>query len=129
MITTVVDGQTRLLGARCGCGTHTFPPQQRCPKCGGDMVDTPLPAEGTLWTWTVQRIPPKPPYRSPDPFEPFAVGYVDLGVLKVESPLRGKAADEWTIGDAVRLVVGDAAHGSAPVTFVFEPAPGMAVVS
>jgi uncharacterized OB-fold protein len=39
-----------------------------------------LPAEGTLWTWTVQRFAPKsPPYVPPeDGFRPFAVGYVEL---------------------------------------------------
>jgi uncharacterized OB-fold protein len=39
-----------------------------------------LPAEGTLWTWTVQRFAPKsPPYVPPaDGFRPFALGYVEL---------------------------------------------------
>ena len=39
-----------------------------------------LPAEGTLWTWTVQRFAPKsPPYVPPSGgFEPFALGYVEL---------------------------------------------------
>jgi uncharacterized OB-fold protein len=37
-------------------------------------------AEGTLWTWTVQRFPPKsPPFvPPPDGFQPFAVGHVEL---------------------------------------------------
>jgi len=39
-----------------------------------------LPAEGVLWTWTVQRFAPKsPPYVPPaGGFEPFALGYVEL---------------------------------------------------
>jgi uncharacterized OB-fold protein len=39
-----------------------------------------LPAEGTLWTWTVQRFAPKsPPYVPPaDGFRPFVLGYVEL---------------------------------------------------
>ncbi|WP_284741398.1 Zn-ribbon domain-containing OB-fold protein [Amycolatopsis sp. RTGN1] len=39
-----------------------------------------LPAEGVLWTWTVQRFAPKsPPYVPPaDGFRPFALGYVEL---------------------------------------------------
>ena len=43
-----------------------------------------LPAEGTLWTWTVQRFAPKsPPYvaggaTGADGFRPFALGYVEL---------------------------------------------------
>ena len=36
--------------------------------------------DGTLWTWTVQRFPPKsPPYVPPeDGFRPFALGQVEL---------------------------------------------------
>jgi hypothetical protein len=56
----------------------------------------------------VQRIAVKPPYAGPQPFEPFVVAYVDLGPLKVESPLFGRPVDGWSIGDAVQLCTGDA---------------------
>jgi uncharacterized OB-fold protein len=41
---------------------------------------TVLPAQGSLWTWTVQRFaPPSPPYVPPaEGFRPFALGYVEL---------------------------------------------------
>ena len=62
---------------------------------------------GELWSWTIQHIQPKPPYRGPEPFEPFAVGYVDLGPVRVEArlgrsrrPMRGGSATP------VRLVAG-----------------------
>jgi uncharacterized OB-fold protein len=54
--------------------------------------------DGVLWTWTVQRFPPKsPPYVvPPDGFVPFAVGYVELvdgsrieAILDVETPHIG----------------------------------------
>jgi uncharacterized OB-fold protein len=107
-VTATVDGQEHLLGARCGgCETHTFPVQSTCPRCGGAMVETALPRGGTVWSCTVQRIRPKPPYVGPDEFEPFAVGYVDLGTVRVESRLDGKPVDQWRIGDAVHLVAGD----------------------
>ena len=41
-----------------------------------------LPQSGTLWTYTIQRIPPKKPYvgvTNPDDYEPYGVGYVRLG--------------------------------------------------
>ncbi len=43
-------------------------------------MEGPLSVEGTLWTWTVQRFPPKsPPYVPPeDGFRPFALGHVEL---------------------------------------------------
>ncbi len=53
----------------------------------------------------MQRLRPKPPYSGPEPFRPFAVGYVDLGLLRVESPLIGHGVDEWRIGEPVELVV------------------------
>lgn len=57
-----------------------------------------MSGDGTLWTWTVQRFPPKsPPYvPPPEGFTPFAVGYVELAdgsrveaVLDVEDPYIG----------------------------------------
>jgi hypothetical protein len=56
---------------------------------------------------------PKPPYRGPDEFEPFAVGYVDVGPLRVEARLDGKPVDDWRIGDRVRLDTG-ADDGDSP---------------
>ena len=36
--------------------------------------------DGILWTWTIQRFPPKsPPYVPPEEgFRPFALGHVEL---------------------------------------------------
>ena len=80
-----------LVGSRCeACGNTTFPAQSTCANC-------------TVWSWTVQRIAVKPPYSGPAPFEPFVVGYVDLGGVKVESPLFGRDLDGWHIGERVVL--------------------------
>lgn len=50
---------------------------------GQDFAPCELPAEGELWAFTIQRIPPKnPPYvglNDPETFRPYAVGYVKLG--------------------------------------------------
>ena len=106
-LVALIDGELHLVGVRCAaCGTHAFPPQPSCPRCGSATEHTALPARGTLWSWTVQRIRPKPPYAGPDEFEPFAVGYVDVGPLRIESRLDGKAAESWRIGDGVRLASG-----------------------
>ena len=125
------DGRPALVGGRCtSCGTHAFPAPSACARCGGGAVEpVALPSSGTVWTWTVQRLPPKPPFRGPDPFEPFAVGYVDLGPVKVEARLDGKAPDAWTIGDRVELAVGplpgeDADDADARWTFAFRPHAG-----
>ncbi len=113
------DDGVRLVGGRCSsCGTTSFPREVSCARCGGSMDDVELPTEGTVWSWTVQRIAVKPPYAGPQPFEPFVVAYVDLGALKVESPLFGLPVDAWSIGDEVRLTSGPA---HPHLAFWFEP--------
>src|SRR5262245_18498260 len=104
----VVDGQPRLLRSRCGtCSTETFPAQSSCPRCSSEDVGrAELATSGTVWTWTVQRFAPKPPFRGPKVFEPFALGYVDLGTVRVEARLAGKPVEQWKIDDPVHLVVG-----------------------
>lgn len=99
--------QPRLLGGRCdSCGAVFFPRPDGCAKCAGDvLVDHPLNAEGVLWTFTVQRVQPKAPYLTGDqPFEPFALGYVDLDDVMVEARLLADDLDELTIGASMRTV-------------------------
>lgn len=116
----------RLAGTRCaGCGTVTFPAQDGCPRCAGpEMVPVELPDHGALWTWTVQSFEPKLPYRVPATgFEPFGVGYVDLGDLIVESRLVGDPA-ELEIGMPMRLTLlplWQNEDGSPVVTYAFTP--------
>ena len=107
-LVTIIDGAPHLLGTRCrACATDTFPSQASCPRCGAVAIDAvALPTQGIVWTWTVQRFAPKPPFRAPKVFEPFALAYVDLGTIRVEARLAGRAVDAWKIGDAVKLVVG-----------------------
>ena len=115
-------GGSGLVGVRCTvCATHAFPPQAACPRCGAATESITLPARGEVWSWTIQHIQPKPPYRGPEPFEPFAVGYVDLGPVRVETRLAGRAPDAWRIGDAVQLVAGASDADGAVWSFEFAP--------
>ncbi|WP_239336209.1 Zn-ribbon domain-containing OB-fold protein [Frankia sp. CiP3] len=115
----------RLAGARCGnCATTVFPVAAACPRCSADgpaMAPVALPGHGTIWTLTGQDFEPKPPYTPPpDGFQPYAVGYVDLGDVLVESLLAGDPA-ALDIGVRVRLtLVRTGAAGE--VTYAFEPA-------
>lgn len=123
---TAIDGKPHLIGGRCGqCATDTFPKQASCPRCGSeDIAAVELPSRGSVWTWTVQRFVPKPPFRQPVVYEPFALAYVDLGTVRVESRLAGKTVDSWRIGDPVRLVVGPMYPDSSEwQAFWFEPEP------
>jgi uncharacterized OB-fold protein len=116
--------EPHLVGSACSdCDTQTFPAQSGCPRCGGNAVsEVPLPLTGSVWTWTVQRFAPKAPYRADSPYEPYALAYVDLGPVKVESRLRGKPIDAWKIGDAVSIVIDE---NVTPLSFWFEPTKEM----
>jgi hypothetical protein len=94
-------GPPTLLGGRHrASGRLVFP----CPQ-GDDWLPEGLPQTGTLWSCTVQRFRPKsPPYAGPEAFEPYAVGYIDLGPLIVEARLTGAAPDAFRIGMPMRLV-------------------------
>lgn len=85
------------------------------------MDEVELPSTGTVWSWTVQRIGVKAPYAGPTPFEPYVVAYVDLGPLKIETPLFGRPVDGWTIGDRVQLATGP---DRPYLAYWFEPATG-----
>jgi uncharacterized OB-fold protein len=120
----------RLLGARCGdCGTHTFPAQSGCPRCGSEVMPiVELAERGTLFTFTTQEFLPKEPYAGPetdDDFDGFAVGYVELpGQVIVESRLVGCAPERLRIGMPVRLVVVPfrlEPDGREIMTFAFAP--------
>lgn len=119
--------QPTLRGAACDrCNTTTFPYQESCPRCGGtSMAVVPLPRAGTLWSFTVQNFEPKPPYRRPENFEPYGVGYVDLGPVIVEARLRENDVEQLSLDLPVELVLVPAFvddDGTQVVTFGFAPA-------
>jgi uncharacterized protein len=125
LVALEADGP-HLIGSRCAdCATDTFPVQASCPRCGSESVEPlVLPAAGAIWTWTVQRFAPKPPFRMPASFTPFAVAYIDLGTVRVEARLAGRSVDDWKIGDQVRLVIGPLSDNDLDwQAFWFEPLP------
>lgn len=75
---------------------------------------------GTIWSWTVQRFPPKsPPYKGPAVFEPFALGYVELaGEVIVEARFDGIGFDALQVGLPVALRIVPFGDGE---TFAFGP--------
>ncbi|WP_420750830.1 Zn-ribbon domain-containing OB-fold protein [Rhodococcus sp. O3] len=120
------DSQPTLRGGRCAeCATVTFPFQDGCPRCGTiGMEATDLPAEGELWSFTVQGFEPKAPYRGDGPFEPYGVGYLDLGDVLVESILTENDPNELRIGNRMRLRLVPSftdPDGTVVLTFAFAP--------
>jgi uncharacterized OB-fold protein len=117
----------QLIASRCRtCATTTFPRQASCPRCTGvDVEERLLPRRGSLWTWTVQGFRPKPPYAGAEPFEPYGVGYVELGgEVMVEAILTESSPEHLAIGDEVELVIVPFRRdegGRDVMTFAFRP--------
>jgi uncharacterized protein len=103
--------EPRLVGA--------FPRPSSCARCTSEQIaEHLLTRTGTLWSWTIQRFEPKEPYVGPEPFEPYGVGYVDLGDVIVEGRLTTADPRELEIGLPMELAIvpfGDM------VTFAFAP--------
>jgi uncharacterized protein len=107
-----------LRGSECrACAAQVFPAMDSCPMCSSIEVEVvSLPTAGNVWSWTTQHFAPKAPYRT-DGFAPFSIGYVDLGSVIIEGWLVGKT--DWTIGEAVRLVLAPAWTESDQQVFTF----------
>ena len=118
----------QLVGSRCTrCREVSFPKQSSCPACAGDSTEEVLLARrGTLWTWTIQRFPPPPPFIGDAArFAPYGVGYVELPEgVRVESRLTTADPEALAIGMEMELVLekfADGPDGEARMTFAFAP--------
>jgi uncharacterized OB-fold protein len=130
-LATLEAGTIQLWGSRCeDCGTVTFPQQSSCPRCtGAAMKRHALPRQGTLWSWTIQGFPPKsPPYGgSAEDFQPYGVGYVELGgKVRVEGILTVADPDRLEIGMTMHVVAIPAAGHEQDGLLTFGFAPGAA---
>ena len=120
--------EARLLGGRRRSdGRIVFPLPQ------GDGADAyepiELPSRGTLWSFTIQRFRPKPPYNGPGDdrsFTPYAVGYVELpDAIIVESRLLTANFDDLRIGMPMEFSLETFrtdTDGTDVMTYAFKPA-------
>jgi uncharacterized protein len=103
----------RLLGNRCTtCGTFFFPRAEffcRNPECEGTAFEeAPLSRRGKVWSYTVNRYQPPPPYIPTDPFSPFAIAAVELveeKMVVLGQVVSGVEADQLDVGMEVELVL------------------------
>lgn len=94
-----------LAGRRRSDGKLLFPLPQGPEGEACEPVE--LPTEGRLWSWTVQRFRPKTPYQDfgAEPFQPYAVGYVDLGPIIIEARLVDADPAALVIGQPMELTL------------------------
>lgn len=117
----------RLTGSRCAsCGTPYFPKSPVChnPDCSDSkMQDAAFGPRGVLWSYSVQNYPPPPPARYDEPYEPYALGVVDLPEgLRVVSRMASDAPQGLEPGVDVELILGPLCHegdGTELITWMF----------
>ena len=128
LFTETADGP-RLLGSKCkGCGACYFPSDTVChnPDCHEPVVeDARFGPTGVIWSCAVQNYAPPPPILTKEPFEPYAMGMVDLddglrvmGRIDIDDPMN------VDVGGNVELVVGTLCaddDGNDIVTWMFRP--------
>lgn len=119
----------RLLGSKCAsCDTPYFPKAAIChnPNCtDSKLEDAEFGPHGKLWSFTVQVYPPPPPAKYDEPFEPYALGLVDMTEgLRVLAKVSTDDLTSVKVGANVELVIEKLytnAEGNEVTTFKFRP--------
>jgi len=121
-----IEGVT-LMGCRCrNCNEVFFGKYVACQNCGSeDLVDTPLSRQGILYSYTVNRNQPPIGYKGKLPFEPFAVGLLELPEgVRILAPLTDVNFEDIEIGMNMELKItkfyGDDA-GKPVLAYAFAP--------
>jgi uncharacterized OB-fold protein len=118
----------RLLGGRRRSDGKFAFPLPKGPEA--DLFEpVTLAQAGALWSYTVQRFRPKPPYNGPGDdhsFRPYAVGYIELpGQIIVESRIEIDDFADLKIGMPMTLTLQTFRtdeSGADVLTYAFRPA-------
>jgi len=105
----------RLVGSRCRtCKTPYFPKSAVChnPDCKASRIEDALFGPiGTLWSVAVQDYPPPPPAKFDKPYQPYAMGVVDLDDgLRVLGRMTTDDPRSVQVGARVELVIDALCH-------------------
>lgn len=116
----------QLLGSKCEtCDEVSIGTNGVCLNCGGEEIQPiTLSSEGVLWTFTVIRHKPPGDYLGPEPFEPFALGLIELPEgVRIMAPIDGSISS-LEIGARVSLKpwILQSGDGQAYRAFRFTPA-------
>jgi uncharacterized OB-fold protein len=95
---------------------------------GARYEEVKLSPKGRLWSYTVQRFPPKSPYQGeqdPAKFKPYAVGYVEIpGEIIVETRIETESFNGLKVGLPMELVLSlfrATPEGDDIITYAFRP--------
>jgi uncharacterized OB-fold protein len=113
LVKPVIDGlfdltEKKLIGSKCtSCGTYYFPQSPSCsnPDCDEKKVEPAfLSPKGKLYSYTIQYYTPPPPFKFEEPFEPYAIGLVELPEkIRVLGILAEKDFEKLKVGMDLEL--------------------------
>ena len=112
---TETEKGPRLLGSKCAtCATPYFPKSAVChnPDCKASQIEEALfGPTGTLWSVAVQDYPPPPPAKFDKPYQPYAMGVIDLDDgLRVLGRMTSDDPRSVQVGARVELVIDALCH-------------------
>ncbi len=120
------EGPRLLAGRDKETGKLVFPFPAGAEGARYDEVK--LSPKGRLWSYTVQRFPPKPPYlgeQDPKKFKPYAVGYVEIpGEIIVETRIDIESFNGLKVGLPMELTITPfrtTPEGDEVMTYAFKP--------
>ncbi|MFB6122776.1 MAG: Zn-ribbon domain-containing OB-fold protein [Haloferacaceae archaeon] len=110
-------GEGEAFYLECDEGHGSLPPRRICPHCGSfELTETPLPASGTVETFTTVYV------GTPDftDEEPYVTAIADFGPVRLTGVLRDVDPDEAAVGMTVEPDVGENAS-TGDSLLVFRP--------
>jgi len=116
----------RLKGVKCrSCGAMALGHREHCINCtSSDVEDHVFSRYGEVYSHTIIRHPPPPPYPK-DKFQPFPAAWVKLEEgLYIVSELTDIGLDEVEFGMPVELIVGkgwEDENGNDVMMYKFRP--------
>ncbi len=119
--------KVNLMGSKCrDCGEVFLGKVVACQNCQGENLENvTLSRSGKLYSYTIARYKPPGNYKGPEPFEPFAVGLVELPEgVRILSPITGCGFEQLKIGMKLNLVVEELyvnEQGSHVLSYKFRP--------
>ena len=119
--------KVRLMGTRCReCGEVFLGEVIACEQCQSESLESiPLSRTGKLYSYTINWNRPPGDYKGPEPFQPFAVGLVELPEgIRILSVLTDCDFDKLKAGMNLALSVEELCQdeeGNTLVTYKFRP--------
>jgi len=117
-----------LIGSKCrDCGEQFFIRRDICENCQGhDMEEILLGNRGKLYAFSVMFYPAPPPYKAPDPFVPYGLGWIEMpGGTVLYSLLTENDPGKLRVGMDMDLVFekfGQDKDGNDLMIYKFKPA-------